>query len=397
MSKIVQLGNTSLQAIYDKYGGFAKIEELNPGGFFDEFHLFTLYSGHGNKIELKNRVTVHEFNTAYHCHLLEPIIYAFQFIWILIYLCAFIWRHKIDVIHSKEPLICGAAALILSRITRVPFCVSIHADYDQRYKVSGGEDSTTLFGSHDLVKKVEEVVLPHADMVMPIRESLIEYATQRGTKPERIRIIPHGIELSPFLQDPNPALKHELGIDGRKVVSFVGRLTGDNYTDDVVRIAEKVTQTRKGVVFLLAGDGKRRTHLEEMSHDLCLTGDVMFLGFQPQDKVAQIRLVSDVSLCLMAGFSLIEAAAAGVPIVSYDVEWHYELVKDGETGFLVPGNDVQGAADAILKILGDAELSKRMGENARRLAVERHSKENTDGIKVKWYKELINKKEGRRR
>jgi len=397
MSKIVQLGNTSLQAIYDKYEDFTKMEELNPDGFFDEFHLFTIYGGQGNELRLKNNVTIHEFNVTRYRHPFKLLAYTFQFVRVIIHLCVFIRKYKIDIIHSKEPLICGTVALILSKITRVPFCVSIHADYDQRYKISGSEDSVTLLGSRGLVRKIERMVLSRTDMVMPIRESLIGYATQRGAKLRNIRVIPHGIELSPFLQDPDPTLKRELGIDGRKVVSFVGRLTGDNYTDDVMRVAEKVTQARKDVVFLLVGDGGRRTYLERLSRDLGLTDNVRFLGFQPQERVVQIRLASDVSLCLMAGFSLIEAAAAGVPIVSYNVEWHYELVKNNETGFLVPENDTQGAADAILKLLSDTELSKRMGENARRLAVERHSKENTDKVKIQWYKELINLKEDKRR
>lgn len=397
MSKIVQLGNTSLQAIYDKYGDFTKMEELNPSGFFDEFHLFTIYGGQGNELRLKNNVTIHEFNVIRYSHPFKLLAYTFRFAGIIAYLCVFMRRHKIDIIHSKEPLICGTAALILSKLTHVPFCISIHADYDQRYKVSGSEDSVTLLGFRSLAKKIEKMVLSRADMVMPIRESLVKYATQRGTQLKNTRVIPHGIELSPFLQDPDPTLKSELGIGGRKVVSFVGRLTGDNYTDDVMRIAKIVTQARDDTVFLLAGDGKRRTHLEQMSHDLGLTDNVRFLGFQPQERVAQIRLASDVSLCLMAGFSLIEAAAAGVPLVSYAVEWHHELVRSNETGFLVPENDVRGAADAILRLLNDTELSRRMGENARRLAVEKHSKEKTDKIKVQWYKELINLKEDKRR
>ena len=133
MSKIVQLGNTSLQAIYDKYGDFSKMEELNPNRFFDEFHLFTIYGGQGNNLRLKNKVTVHEFNAPRH-RLLKILAFAFHLAGIVARLCVFVRKHKIDVIHSKEPLICGVVALAVSKLKRVPFCVCIHADSDQRHK-----------------------------------------------------------------------------------------------------------------------------------------------------------------------------------------------------------------------------------------------------------------------
>lgn len=80
---------------------------------------------------------------------------------------------------------------------------------------------------------------------------------------------------------------------------------------------------------------------------------------------------------------------SGKPIVAYDIEWHSELIKNNETGLLVAKGDIEGAANAILKILDNAELARKMGENARRLAIEKYSLENTSKIKIKCYEELL--------
>jgi len=298
-------------------------------------------------------------------------------------------KEKTTLVRANDPYISGIVGYIISKICTIPFCVSIHAEYDLQYKSFGPEGVLRLFGSRKLAKRLEKFVLSHTKMVMPIRESLVNYAINHGAKPESIRVIPHGIEPAPFLQKPSPELKKELGIENRKVISFVGRLAKDNYVKDIVEIASQVCQRRKDAVFLMVGDGEERENLEQLSKDLGLNKNVRFLGYQPQDRVVRIRLVSDISLCLMAGFSLIEAAVAGTPVVAYDVDWHYELVKNNETGFLVPEGDIEGAANAILKLLDNPELAKKLGENARKLAVERHSLENTSKIKIKCYEELL--------
>lgn len=377
MYRMVQLGNTSTQAIYDKFGDFTKFEELNPGGFFTEFHLFELYSARGNKLRLRNNVTVHEFRS----------LWLFHLAWAIPYLLVFIKRQRISLIDGKEPHLCGAVALILSKLTRVPFCVSLYCDYDLAYKNKTFGPFYQRF--HGLLKMWERFVLSRADMVLPIRDSLARYAVNSGAKPEKVRVIPLGVEVAPFLRPPDAQLKEELGGRGKKIVSFAGRLCKENYVEDIIKIASAVCRERKDVIFLLVGDGNERGRLEQLSDTLQLNDNVRFLGFQSQERATQIRLISDVSLCLMGGYSLIEAAMAHTPLVAYNVDWHYELVRDNETGFLLPEGDTQGATDAILKILRNPELGILLGGNARKLAIERHSPEYTNRVMADCYKELI--------
>ena len=63
----------------------------------------------------------------------------------------------------------------------------------------------------------------------------------------------------------------------------------------------------------------------------------------------------------MGGFSLIESCAAGSPAIAYDVEWHGELVRDGETGFLLAEGDAAGLVAAVERLLDDEALAARLG------------------------------------
>ena len=91
----------------------------------------------------------------------------------------------------------------------------------------------------------------------------------------------------------------------------------------------------------------------------------------------------------MGGFSLIEACAAGRPFVSYDVEWHHELVVNGVTGRLLPEHDTMGVADALAALLEDQALADRLGEGACRLVHSRYSLQHTQKIKRQVYGEML--------
>lgn len=91
----------------------------------------------------------------------------------------------------------------------------------------------------------------------------------------------------------------------------------------------------------------------------------------------------------MGGYSLIEACAAGCPVISYDVEWHSELVKNRETGFLIKEYDIDGATEALNWLLEHPVDSETMGQRAKKLAFEHHDLKNTSAIKIRWYSELL--------
>ncbi|MBA7489521.1 D-inositol-3-phosphate glycosyltransferase [subsurface metagenome] len=383
--KIIQLGHASLQAIYNKFHSFEKMEELNPNNFFDRFYLFILRTKEGNRLKLGNNVEVYEFKRRKLPHILHILkVLIFLFFWVK--------TKGIDIIHAKDPYNLGFIALILSKLTNIPFCVSIHADYDQRYKITSVGHVPVYFGSRKIAKMLERFVLSRCPVVLPIRESLGEYAIRSGARKETIRVIPHGIDLSPFEKPIDSSVKSNLAIENKAIISFVGRLSKENYVYDILAIANDLKKLRGGdFIMLIVGDGSERNNMEKIIKEENMEDVVKLTGYQPYEIIPEIRKISNINLCLMAGFSLIEACASGRPVVAYDVEWHYELVKDGETGFLIKEGNVNSAVKKINYLLNNPDVAKKMGENVKRLAFERHSIEKTSEIKVKWYKELIEK------
>ena len=139
----------------------------------------------------------------------------------------------------------------------------------------------------------------------------------------------------------------------------------------------------------MVGGGKEEENLKKKIQEEGLENVVKFFGFQPHDKVIEFRKNADVNLCLMGGFSLIEACASGRPVIAYDVEWHYELIKNEKTGFLIEEGNTDKVTEKIITLLNDEQLAQRLGANAKKLTIEKYSIEETSKIKISVYDEIL--------
>ena len=303
-------------------------------------------------------------------------------------------KHKISLIRANDPYWMGFFAYIVSKICKIPFCVSIHSDYEKRMELDKNITMCSVFGSYKLARLLERFILSNAPMVMALRKTIGEKAVACGADPKKIRLIPHGIDLSCFSSPPKHDIHKRFGIDPKlKIISFIGRFSKENYIDDIIEITKNLGEKREDFILVMTGGGKEEARIKEKAAtDPILQNQILFTGFQPREICFDLRRASYTSLCLMAGFSLIEACAAGRPVVSYDVEWHSELVKNKETGFLVIENDVNGVVTSLDWLLDRPAESHKMGTNAKTLAFEQHDLKNSSTIRAKWYSELLNKK-----
>jgi glycosyltransferase involved in cell wall biosynthesis len=318
---------------------------------------------------------------------LQCPIHFFRVIWGTV---RFLKIYHIDLIRANDSYWMGLFGYICSRICKIPFCVSIHADSDKRIELDSDSVGTVL-GSNKLGKRLERFILSRADMVLPIRETLRVKAVANGADAKKTRVIPHGIDLSPFNLPPTHDIRKIFKIDPTlRIISFVGRISKENYVDDVLEIARKLGLQRKDFIIVLAGGGGEEDRIrKEIKADPFLAEHVLPVGFQPRNVCLDLRRASEVSLCLMAGFSLIEACAAAHPIISYDVEWHSELVKNTETGFLIEEHNMDGVVNALNWLLEHPIEGDAMGQNAKSLAFERHDLIKTSAVKISCYLEML--------
>ena len=152
----------------------------------------------------------------------------------------------------------------------------------------------------------------------------------------------------------------------------------------------RVVTARADVDLLLVGDGPLRGTLMELARSLGLDSRVHFLGVRSDvpDILRALDVFALTSLSEAASLTLLEAMAAGVPVVVTAVGGNPELVRHGIDGLHVPRGDAGATALALLQILGDPGVASVMGNSARQRVVEHYQLDATIAAYIQLYKKL---------
>jgi N-acetyl-alpha-D-glucosaminyl L-malate synthase BshA len=182
------------------------------------------------------------------------------------------------------------------------------------------------------------------------------------TKP--IDVIPNFVDLEQYpLERPD---RRGFAAPGQKVLLHVSNFRPVKRVLDVVRIFERVAR-EVDAVLLMVGEGPERSSAQALARRLALGDRLRFLG--TQHAIEEIVGLADVFLLPSElesfGLSALEAMARGVPVVGSDAGGLPEVVRHGESGYLLPVGDVEGMAARTIEILKDDERRREMGEAAR--------------------------------
>jgi glycosyltransferase involved in cell wall biosynthesis len=185
----------------------------------------------------------------------------------------------------------------------------------------------------------------------------------RGIPRSSIRVIYNGVDSVRLTPDP-------LERSPTPVFVYLGRLKKYKRVDNVIRAFAALNVPEASLE--IAGTGDYRASLERLVNSLGLTDRVRFLGFVAEEK--KVHLLRRAWASMLAspkegwGISNLEAAACGTPVIAADAPGIRESVVDGETGFLVPPNDIDAMAAAMRGIVVSRDLVDVLGAAGRRFA-----------------------------
>jgi glycosyltransferase involved in cell wall biosynthesis len=210
-------------------------------------------------------------------------------------------------------------------------------------------------------------------------------------------VIHNGVDLSGYRQAVDHGHRNRkrsglaVGPD-QKLIVGVGSLTArKSYATAIQAIAKCKSGTGDGLVLAVCGEGPDRAQLEAMAADMGLAENMRLLGWR--DDVPDILRAADLFVhpARDEGFGLVvvEAAAAGLPIVASQVGGIPEIITHEHDGLLVPPGEPNALAAAVQRLLNDPEQARRLGENARRTAIERFSAEAMAERYMKLYERLL--------
>jgi len=216
--------------------------------------------------------------------------------------------------------------------------------------------------------------------------------------PDRLRVIPNGIDLSDYDPPPDPGpVRAELGLEaGAPVVTTIGRIEPWKGQHVLVEAIPAILRTHPGAHVLIVGAAAVNKPEYEMGlkarcRDLAVAGRVIFAG--PRSDIPAVLAASDLLVLPTVtpepfGRTVVEAMAAGLPVVATAAGGPLDTVADGETGWLVPSGDPAPLAEKACELLGDRAQANAMGERGRRRAHALYSLDRLVGDMAALFEEV---------
>lgn len=308
-------------------------------------------------------------------------------------LCALCSRARYDVVHTytATPSFLGRMA---ARLVGVPVIVNHQGGW-------------AVNPTSTRIERIIYTPLEYLAVLASTRNICVSHAEEQHARryhlapPHKLVTICNGIDAQPFVDatrnGAGAALRQELGLhDEHLVIGTTGRLVPgkDNASLIQAMAAFRTLGGGRPFVLLIAGDGTERPELEALIGCLGLHEQVRLLGLRRDIPAFLAALDVYVTASLTEGMSvgLLEAMAAGKPIIATAIPPNAELITHEETGLLVPGSAPQQIAAALARYVREPELAQRCAAAAQQRALEGYSLERMFRETWELYNDLLQAK-----
>ena len=280
-----------------------------------------------------------------------------------------------DVYESNNVSGYGLQKALQKLNSKTPFIATVHGvladEYTQAQRRGGASARGKLanFVMKQLAK-IEAESARNASLVVTIsRYSKQKIVELYGVNEAKIRIVPNGVDPQKFKPSNDCAIIRErIGAGNRSIVLFVGRLIPRKGLHYLVEAARQVVREHNETLFVIVGDGPLKSQIVSKVAQGGLASNFAFLGDVEETELTMLYGCSDIfafpSIQEGQGIALLEAQAAALPVVAFNVSGVTEAVLDKQTGLLVEP-DSSNLAEGILKLLSDAALRQTLGAKGR--------------------------------
>lgn len=257
--------------------------------------------------------------------------------------------HDLDpdkiIISTPGPV--GALGMLCAKLLSLPCTLVYHTDFAEEHRhIVPDSDGTT-----DLIESAQRWFYGLADEVLVPTDAYIQLLASRGYETSRMRRFERGVDMLLFSPRPGArrllAMRVRAEIDGF-VIAYSGRLAADKRVGFVLDIAERLEAEGVEVSVLVAGDGP---DADAVAARLAALRRGIFLGRLDYDRMPEVYSAADVLICPSTidtfGMVVIEAQACGTPVLVSDQGGPKELVSDGQSGWVLPADDIDRWVDRV--------------------------------------------------
>lgn len=299
-------------------------------------------------------------------------------------------KFKPDVIHTHTPFGVGWEAVWAGKIFNIPIVGTHHTFFDHYLKYVK-MDYEWL---HKFSWGYTLVYYNRCNLILSPSKALAEALKNYGLK-RPIDVLPNFIDTNFFQPAKNRAekekLKEKFGVAGKALI-YMGRVSYEKSIDKVIDAFALAAKKVPNIKLLIIGDGQERPALERLATDLGIKNKIDFLGFKRGKDLLEVLQAGDIFLTASKSenmpLSVLEAMAAGLPVIGVDSLGIPEIVRNNKNGFILPPDDYKAMAEKIIELVKDDKIIERFSMASHELAME-YSEERTAKLLENAYKKLI--------
>lgn len=285
-----------------------------------------------------------------------------------------------EVLHERYNLLALGGAWVRQRC-RNPYILELNADPFIELRIwKPPEYKTWGWYTEYSYRKCLET----ADHILAVSKQLRQHLIEKWqVSAEKITVLPNGVDTNHFSPPMNKDdVKEKLGLADRPVVMFIGGFYPWHASLELVDCLVKVRVVHPSVCLVMVGQGPMLSNSQAQAEALGLQDHIYFTGSIPHTEIPLWLSAADVAVApypdlgrelWFSPLKLFEYMAVGVAIVASSSGQVSEILRDGESGLLVPPGDWGAFAEAIIRLLSDSKLRSCLGQNAHQQALEQHS------------------------
>ncbi len=285
-----------------------------------------------------------------------------------------------DAIDDLKPDFLHAHSPVLNFFPAKKAAGNIPVIYEVRgfWEDAAVDHRTTKEGSlrYKISRAMETYAMQKADAVTTICEGLQTDIIARGISPDKVSIIPNAVDVQAFSALPmaDKKLQQSLGLDGAKVLGFIGSFYAYEGLDLVIRTLPKLLKVNHKIKLLLVGGGPQEDTLKALAEALNVQDHVLFTGRVPHETVAEYYALTDILVYPRRNIRLtetvtplkpLEAMALKLPVLASDVGGHKELITDKHNGRLFKAGDAEDLSRVIIEMIKKPNVLNKYIKNGR--------------------------------
>ena len=300
-------------------------------------------------------------------------------------------EQKLDLIHVHYAIPHAVSAFLAREMLRkerhLPVVTTLH-----------GTD-ITLVGRDPSFLSITKFSIEQSNAITTISQYLKQATREEFCIECPIEVIYNFIDADYYKRESDEELRKSIAPNGEKIILHISTFRPVKRISDCIEVIAKMRSLESGkgsqfgVKLLMCGDGPERADAEALAWRLGVEDCVMFEGKQPQAQIRDYLSIADLFLLPSQtesfGLVALEAMACEVPVIATRVGGIPEVVIEGETGFLFDVGDVDGMAEAALRVLNTEGERQRLGKRGREIALANFTTEKIIPQYEKLYQSVV--------